>query len=41
MNPAPTDALTSRTVSSYPCGAPFNEGSSLIERWVLAMQIGR
>ena len=41
MNPAPTDARTSRTLSVCPVGAPFNEASALIDRCVLAMQIGR
>ena len=41
MNPAPTEARTSRTFNVWPVGAPFNDASPLIDRCVLAMQIGR
>ena len=40
-NPAPTDARTSRTLSTWPVGAPFSAGSAEIDRWVLAMHTGR
>ena len=38
MNPAPTDARTSRTGSFQPVGAPLSFGSDEIDRWLLAMQ---
>ncbi len=39
--PAPTDALTSRTLNVWPVGAPFSDASPEIDRWVLAMHTGR
>src|SRR3989442_8016379 len=36
--PAPTEALTSRTGSFQPVGAPFSFGSDEMDRCVLAMQ---
>merc|ERR1719337_189293 len=38
---APTDARTSRTLTTCPEGAPFFEGSVDSEYCVLAMQMGR
>src|SRR5262249_32239494 len=41
MNPAPADALASRTGSRHPVGAPLRAGSAGSDRWVLAMQTGK
>src|SRR3712207_7626037 len=41
MNPAPTDARTSRTGSRHPVGAPRSDASDDSDRWVFAMQTGR
>src|SRR5215212_4867175 len=38
--PGPTDALTSLTGSVQPVGAPLSDGSEVMERCVLAMQMG-
>ena len=40
MNPAPTEARTSRTGSVQPVGAPISFGSDEIEYCVFAMQTG-
>ena len=41
MNSAPAESRTSRTLISWPSGAPYRLGSVEKLYWVLAMQTGK